>query len=159
MHFRTQHTYDAPPERVFAMLTDPSFLDGMLAEAPVSDRQVSVNGGHTVITAGAAAPHQLARFTGDHLQVTLEVNWTSATPDGRHTGPISVSVHKLPAKLAGTATIAPVPAGSTVTYDGEFSIGIPIVGKQLEQRAAPYLTQVLDAQQAAGQAWLAAHPA
>jgi len=159
MHFRTQHSYDASPERVYAMLTDAEFLGGMMTSPSIQDHQVSVDGSHTVVRASLAAPAQVARFTGNTLQVTLDIDWATASPDGGRRGPIVVSVAKLPAKLAGTATLAPQGAGTTVTYEGEFSVSLPLVGGKLEGMAAPYITRVLDAQQTTGRAWLAAHPA
>ena len=160
MHFRTQHRYDADPARVFAMLTDPGFLDGMFAGQPGMTHQVEVSGTRTVLRVDTPAPHQAARFTGDTLHVTLDLTWAAQpAPDGTRTGPMSVSVAKVPAELSGTATIAPEGAETTVTYEGEFAVRIPLIGRQLEQTAAPYVTRVLDVQQEQGRAWLASHNA
>ena len=158
MHFRTQHRYDADPARVFAMLTDPDFLDGMFADQPGLTHQVDVRGTHTVLHVDTPAPRQITRFTGDTLHVTLDIDWaTQPATDGSRRGAMAVNVAKVPAGLTGTATIAPDDSGTTVTYEGEFSVRIPLLGAKLEQTAAPYVTRVLDVQQTQGQAWLAAH--
>ena len=157
MHFSAQHTYDASPDRVFAMLTDADFLGSMMTSPSIKSHQVSVDGTHTVIAADAPAPSQIKRFTGDTLTITLDIDWCTVTPEGGRTGPITVVVAKLPAKLSGTATVAPQGSGTTVTYEGEFSIRIPLVGGKLEGMAAPYITKVFDAQHLAGQDWLAEH--
>jgi hypothetical protein len=157
MHFHTQHHYDADTNRVYGMLTDPAFLDSLFAAADGLPHQVSVDGGHTVLRAQAPAPQQITRFTGPTLSVTLDIAWGAADASGRRSGPVSVSVAKVPASLIGTATIAADTSGSTVTYDGEFTVRIPLVGAKLERTAAPYLTQGLDAQQDLGRAWLASH--
>ncbi|MCL2316666.1 MAG: DUF2505 domain-containing protein [Actinomycetia bacterium] len=159
MDFSKQHTYEADAARVFAMLTDPAFLEGMASNDGVLEHQVSVDGAHTIVRAAIAAPDMVRRFVGPQMQVRMDTDWTATTPQGGHTGPLTVSVAKMPAKLTATATITPDGPRAVVSYAGEFSVGIPVVGRKLEQMAAPYITFMLDAQWMAGQAWLKEHPA
>ncbi|MCL1841170.1 MAG: DUF2505 domain-containing protein [Propionibacteriaceae bacterium] len=156
MHFCTHHHYDAAPAQVFAMLTDAQFLDGMFDGTDMAHR-VDVEGSHTVLHVDLPAPRQATRFTGDTLHVTLDIVWAAQPgPDGRYTGPITMDVAKAPVQLSGTATIAPDGQGTSVTYEGEFTVRVPMFGRQLEQQAAPYVTRVLEIQQTHGRAWLAA---
>ena len=47
--------------------------------------------------------------------------------------------------------------GTIVTCNGSFSISIPLAGKKLEKKAAPYATAAFRTQQEAGDVWLASH--
>jgi len=158
MHFRIQHRYDAAPARVFAMLIDPEFLDSMFTGPQDLPHKISVTGAHTVLRVDSPAPRQVKRYVGDTLHVTMDLNWSDQTEaDGSRSGPFRVTVLRTPTGVNGTATIAPDGDGTTVTYDGEFTVRVPVLGTKMEKMASPQVTRVLDVQQEAGRAWLAAH--
>ena len=140
------------------MLTDPAFWQSILTdEGRVEDCHVEVIPDGVDLVVGVAAPSQVARFTGSTLNLTMRATWQQ-TGDG-WSGPVTMDVQKVPGSFAGTSTVAPDGAGTSVVYSGDFSIHLPLVGKTLEQKAAPYLTSMLEAQQEKGAAWLADHPA
>ncbi|MCL2783514.1 MAG: DUF2505 domain-containing protein, partial [Propionibacteriaceae bacterium] len=144
MHIDVQHHYDASPVAVHAMLADPAFWQSILTdEGRVESCQVDAIPGGVSMTLGVAAPSQLSRFTGGTLNLTLQTTW-QVLDDG-WSGPITIDVEKVPGSFAGTSTITPDGNGTSVVYNGDFTIHIPLVGKALEQKAAPYLTSVLAA--------------
>ncbi|MDN6624154.1 MAG: DUF2505 domain-containing protein [Acidipropionibacterium jensenii] len=49
--------------------------------------------------------------------------------------------------------------GSVITYTGEFTVSIPLVGRKLESTAGPYITRAFDVQQEAGNDYLSARSA
>ncbi|MDR0436408.1 MAG: DUF2505 domain-containing protein [Propionibacteriaceae bacterium] len=156
MHVTAQHKYAATPEEVYAMLTDPAFLDSLFAGVEAESHQVSVNGSRTTATATLVAPEQVRRFTGATITAAVTIDWGQARPDGSWHGLISVDLGKLPAKMSGTATLSPAADGiTTVVYDANFTISVPFLGSTLEKTAAPYVMRVIDEQQPRGQAWLA----
>ncbi|MDR0836912.1 MAG: DUF2505 domain-containing protein [Propionibacteriaceae bacterium] len=155
MHIHAEHHYDAQPDTTYAMLTDPQFLESLLTRAGALSHTVSVSDGRTSAMARVASPAQAKKFTGDSIAFTLVIDWR-ADAQG-YSGPISVDVDGLPARLSGTASIRGAEVGTTVTYDGDFTIRIPFVGSKLEATAAPHLLKVIDAQQPLGTQWLAEH--
>ena len=151
MHIQTQHHYQASPAAVRAMLANPAFweslADGCKGTATDNGVQVALS---------VPAPAQARRITGDTINADLEASWK---PEGDgYAGPIILKAQGLPASFAGTTTISPDGDGSTVDYAGELSIRLPLVGPSLEKQAEPYLMRVINAQEAKGAEWLAAHP-
>lgn len=156
MHIEVSQHYDAPAAAVHDMLADPAFWQlSMRGEPQVESSQADAVTGGVVLRLKVTAPSQVARLVGDTLDMTLQATWL---PDGdRWSGPVSIDVSKVPGSFSGLCTIAPAGGGTNVAYSGDFSIKLPLVGKTLEQKAAPYLTAVLKAQQATGIIWLADH--
>jgi len=154
MRIDISHHYDASPTTVHAMLSDPAFwqfaLEGQAESVAVSAVPDGVS-----MQLGAKAPSQVRAITGDTLQFTLAVTW--AQGDGVWSGPIEIDAGKLPGSFTGTSTIGPDASGTKVTYGGDFTIKIPLVGGKIEQKAVPYMTAALDGQQAKGVEWLATH--
>jgi len=155
MHIDIHHHYDAAPDRVHAMLTDPAFWQFAL-DGQVDSCQVDAVADGVTIQLGMAAPSQVSRFTGDTIQATLKATWASQGSDTWQ-GPITIDPGKLPGDFTGSSTIAPAGDGTDVTYDGNFTIKIPLLGKTIEEKALPYMTGVLDAQQVKGAEWLVSH--
>ena len=150
MHIQTQHHYQASPGAVRAMLANPAFweslADGCKGTATDNGVQVALS---------VPAPAQARRITGDTIHATLDASWQ---PEGDgFTGPIKLHAKGLPASFVGTTAIRPDGDGSTVDYVGELAIKLPLVGPSLEKQAEPYLMRVINAQEAKGAAWLAAH--
>ena len=154
MHIKSDHSYDAPPAKVHAMLTNPEFWQS-LAQGRVDSCQASLTETGLKAKIGAPAPEQISAFTGATINVNLDASWLE-TDDG-WAGPFTIDVDKMPASLVGTSTIAAKDAGTVVHYDGELTIRIPLVGKTLETKAAPYVMAIINDQEAVGQAWLASN--
>jgi len=154
MRFDISHHYDASPDTVHAMLTDPAFWQYAL-EGQADSVAVSAIPDGVSIQLGVQAPSQVRAITGDTLQFTLSVSWTQG--DGIWTGPIEIDAGKLPGSFAGISTIGPDANGTQVTYGGDFTIKIPLVGGKIEQKALPYMTAALNGLQAKGVEWLATH--
>jgi hypothetical protein len=58
-------------------------------------------------------------------------------------------------RLAGTVTLLPGGRGSVLTYAGELTVRIPVLGPGLAKQAAPLLLEALEIQQRVGDEFLA----
>lgn len=163
MHLTERHTFNAAPLAVYAMSTDPVFLERACRELGALEQSVSVSGDPDAATATvemvAETVPALAALAGGTLRFRQEMVWGPAAADGSRDARVSISVAGLPVTLAGTAHLAPAASGSTVDYDGDFTIAVPFLGPTLEKQALPFVTEVLASQQNTGNAWLAEHPA
>ena len=61
----------------------------------------------------------------------------------------------MPADVVGTVTLAPGGRGATLTYGGELTVRVPVLGSSLARQAAPALLEALDVQQRVGDEYLA----
>jgi hypothetical protein len=68
-----------------------------------------------------------------------------------------VNVEGMPADVVGTVTLAPGGRGSVLSYTGELTVRVPVLGPGLAKQAAPALLEALDVQQRVGDEWLASH--
>ena len=137
------------------MLADPAFWQYALSgQAPDVDATATDDG--VALKLGVRAPSQVRAITGETLKFTLQATWQQSN-DGSWSGPIMIDAGKLPGSFSGETTIAPDGAGTKVTYGGDFTIKVPLLGKTIEQKAVPYMTSVLSSQQAKGITWLADH--
>jgi hypothetical protein len=157
VHTTTKHVYDYPIKTVYALLTDAEFLKSLFDDADTISHEVQVVGSRTSATAVLSTPQQMRRFTGSTISATLLIDWGELHSDGSYHGVISSDLKGLPAQLSGTASLHPTASGTTVVYDTDFVISVPFVGRKLETAAAPYVMQIIDAQQPLGKAWLATH--
>lgn len=155
MRIDIHHHYNAAPATVRAMLADPAFWQYALADQVEQFEADPIPDGLSM-KLGVPAPSQLKAFTSDTLAFTLQATWQQEGTD-TWTGPIVIDAGKLPGSFSGATTISPSDGGTDVAYTGDFTIRVPLIGKSIEQKALPYMTSVLDGQQAKGTAWLADH--
>lgn len=156
MHIDVQQHYDATPDAVHTMLADPAFWQSTIAgESQVRSCQVDAIADGVSMRLTVIAPSQVSRLVGGTLDMTLQATWMAQGQGW--SGPVAIDVEKVPGSFSGTCAITADGDGTNVAYSGDFSIRLPLVGKTLEEKAAPYLTSVLRAQQASGTAWLATH--
>ena len=115
MEFRTELPYDASPDEVFAMLSDPAFRE-QVAEAQevvsVEVRLTPADDGFSLVNDQVQNTKDLPaiakKITGDATRAVITEEWSS--PDG---GSITITAPGKPTSAAGTVTIAAGPAGTT----------------------------------------------
>ncbi len=152
MDISATHQYPLPPAATFAMLTDPAFLEAVCAATDPLEYSVQVAGLRTGARRTMRNHPSIERFTGPTITVTDEVEWQPADGDSR-TGRTLVAVEGMPVTLTGTVTLAPSGAGSSLTYTGELTVAIPLLGPALERQAAPLLLQALSVQAEVAKTW------
>lgn len=154
MHITTSHEFAADPQTVYRMLNSEEFLTMVAKEVRADQYSIDVGSDLTVLHAEVAAPQQARRFTGERLIINLTSKWVPAGPHA-YRGSLDVDVDRMPASLSGTGDLHAGGKGTVVDYEADFAINIPLLGKKLEQVAAPYVRSVIDVQQKVGNAYLA----
>ena len=155
MDIWTSLDFAADPAAVFTMLTDQKYLEEVCVESEAISYAVSVSGSSTHTSRTLRAPESVARFTGNQLTVIEDVTWGDASGDGSRTGDLTMTILGQPVKLNGTLQLAPGGRGSAVVLKGELKVAIPLLGRKLEQSAAPAVLAGFETQQKVGDAWLA----
>ena len=155
MDITTRLEFAAPPATVFSMLTDRGYLDEVCRATDSARYDVDVTGSTTRTSRSFPAPEAVARFTGSELTVSEETTWGEAAADGSRDADLVLTVDKQPVSLKGRLRLAPGGRGTTVRLVGELKVNVPLLGRKLEQGAAPAVLAGFRTQQAAGDRWLA----
>jgi carbon monoxide dehydrogenase subunit G len=156
MQITSTLTFAAPPETVAAMLVNPAFYEHVAAEIhaqTVASTPVD-QGLSTVFT--VKTPEVAKRILGATMTVTQTVTWQPATPPSE--GDMTLKVAGVPAAAEGPLTLSPSDGGSSMTYNADFNVRIPLVGKKIEQMAQSNITRIMGAFETVGNAWLATSP-
>jgi len=95
-----------------------------------------------------------ARFNGPRLHVIEDNAWNEAESDGARSGSLTMTVQGQPVTLRGQLRLAPGGRGTTVALTGELKVAIPLLGRKLEQAAAPAVLAGFHTQQRVGDRWL-----
>ncbi|WP_300082395.1 DUF2505 domain-containing protein [Propioniciclava sp.] len=155
MKITAAQSYPADPTAVHAMLTDEAFLARAASELGAVEHKVAATPSRSALEAALPAPSEIRRFIGDTLRIVMDTTWSDAAAGGSRDGVLTLTVPGAPMKAVADVRIAPAASGSTVTYDGDLTVSIPLVGGQIEKLAAPEILGALAAQERVGQAWLA----
>lgn len=155
MDISSRLEFAATPDQVFAMMTDQAYLEQVCVASQSLTYQASVDGSTTRTSRTLPAPESAARFTGPRLTVNDETTWGGAQPDGSRTADVRLTVLGQPVTMKATMRLAPAGAGSVVDLAGELKVAIPLLGKKLEQSAAPAVLAGFRTQQQVGNEWLA----
>jgi hypothetical protein len=155
MDISTGLDFAASPDDVYAMMTDQAYLEEVCVASESISYDASVNGSSTRSSRTLPAPESVARFTGPELTIVEDVSWSDRQADGSRTGDLAMTVLGQPVKLRGTLNLGPGGKGTTVDLRGELKVAIPLLGKKLEQSAAPAVLAGFRTQQRVGDRWLA----
>lgn len=149
-------TYDAPAAAVAEMLADPEFRKEVCAAQRVTRADVSVEriGDHLEVVVDqwqhtAGVPSFARKFVGEETNVVQAESW--ATP---LLGDIVVTLPGKPGDIRGTATLTESDGVTTETVDLTIKVGIPLIGGKLEDLLRDLMTKALEAENAAGRAYL-----
>jgi len=155
MKLRHELTYDATPDAVLAMLTDPAYWDKVAeATGAISSRaSVTAEGGSTRVVvdqeqAVQGVPSFAKKFVGESTRAINTMVWQGLS------AAYEVDTPGKPTHMSGTATIAAQGAGSTLTYDLDVKAGVPLIGGKLEKLVVELTTAGFEKEQGVGTAWL-----
>lgn len=155
MQINAVNDFAASPAEVHAMLTNETFLGEVCAAAGASDYRVAASSDLAAIERHLPAPSAVRRFVGDTLTTVEELRWQPPNADGGRLGTLTARVPGLPVTMSAAVALTAGGRGTLLTYTGDFSIAIPLLGRSLEAQAAPEMLRVLDIQQVVGDTWLA----
>lgn len=157
MDISSQAEFVTDPATVYAMMITKEYLEKVCEASHAQAHEVSVTGSSTQTSRTLPAPAVAARFTGPTLTVVEDIAWGEPSADGTRVGALSMTVPGQPLSMKGTMTIAPGGAGTVLTLKSELKVSIPLLGKKMEQGAAPAITSGFRTHQSVGSAWIASH--
>jgi uncharacterized protein YndB with AHSA1/START domain len=153
--------YAAPPETVYAMLTDAAFQERKCVEAHAQRHEAAVSpagDGARVVTKRDLPADDLPDFVrsivGSTLSVTETYEWGGAAVDGTRTGTLTVEVAGAPVAMRSAVRLAPAGGGTQFSIDGDLKASIPLFGGKVEKAAAPAVIGAIRSEQRTGNAWL-----
>ena len=148
-------TYDAPAERVMAMLADQAFREEVCDYQRVLRRTVTVettaSGMDVVIDQFQSVqglPSFATKLVGDEVNIIQRESWT-----GGH-GDIEVTIPGKPGEMKGTAVVVESGGTTTETVDLTIKVGIPLVGGKIEGLISDLLLKALKAENKVGRDYL-----
>jgi Protein of unknown function (DUF2505) len=143
--------YDAPPDRLFALFCERSFIEARLEASGGLDPQimtmdVSDTALDLVTRQGIPAevlPSIVSSFISGNPSTQRTENWRAAA--GGYVAELRVTIHGAPASLKGSMTLAPRGNdGSTLMVNADAVVGVPIFGGKIEKVIVEQLTELLD---------------
>lgn len=155
MNIDTRAEFAAAPDKVFAMLTDKAFQEQVCEQSHASKHDVIVDGNNVKTSRDLPSPDAARPFVGATLTVVENVTWAEAADDGARSAVVTLSVPGQPVSFNGKYELAPGGLGSTLSFTGELKVNVPLLGKKLEQDAAPALLAGFTTQEKVGADWLA----
>ena len=156
MKFRTELSYDASPDAVFAMLSDPTFRQ-QVAEAQgvvsVDVRLTPRDDGFSLVSDQVqntqGLPAIAKKITGDTTQAVVTEEWASRTQ-----GSISITAPGKPTSATGTISLAPDGDGTVETVELDVKVKVPLIGGKLESLMADTIGSGYEVEHTVGRAWL-----
>jgi len=153
MNIDTRAEFAADPDKVFAMLTDKAFQEQVCEQSYASDYEVNVDGNTVKTRRSLPSPDAARPFVGATLTVVENVTWADAAT-GNRTAAVTLSVPGQPVSFNGKYELTAGGPGSTLSFTGELKVNVPLLGKKLEQAAAPAVLAGFTTQEKVGADWL-----
>ncbi|WP_197429919.1 DUF2505 domain-containing protein [Auraticoccus cholistanensis] len=155
MDISTRAEFPAGPAEAYGMLTDEEYLTEVCRASRARDFTVTVDGSTTRTQRVLEAPAAAAKFTGPTLDVVEEISWGEPDAQGNRRGTITITVPGQPVTMHGTTSLTAGGAGSVLEVSGDLKVNIPLLGRKLEQSAAPAVLAGVDVHEEVGRRWLA----
>jgi hypothetical protein len=143
MKVRIEHDYSAGVETVYALISDPGFIERKYVA--IGGRDVAVDrtdtgdGGCEVVTKRTISV-DLPGFAKKVLtpsQTAVQVEtWAGATAAGERICTYTVEAQGAPSRIEGVHKLTPTASGCHHTIDIDAKISIPLIGGRLEKLAA-----------------------
>jgi hypothetical protein len=160
MDLKLSTRYDAGPDDVFAIITDPSFREAACKATHAVSYDVSVteSGQDVVVRVERELPTDripdfARKFVGATLTVVQTESWHAAGADGARSADVRGEIKGTPATFTGTAALTPDGNGTVQSADLDVKVAVPLIGKKME----PYIAEAIEAsmtkEQELGQTW------
>jgi hypothetical protein len=162
MDVHSTHTYPAPPDVVFTMMTDPEVLTEKYAALGHQDVRITeheVDGDTVTVCSRRRVPMDVPGFAKRFLSpmntVEQRDHWEAPAADGSRTGTWQVSAAGVPVTTGGTLRITPGPKRTTVVeIAGDVTSSVPLVGGKLAGFVAGDVQRTLAAEEAFNDGYL-----
>jgi hypothetical protein len=143
MKVRIEHDYTADVETVYALISDPGFIErkyvAIGGREVAVDRSETSDGGCEVVTK-RTIDVELPGFakkvlTPSQTAVQIET-WAPPTATGERVCTYTVEAQGAPSRIEGVHKLTPTSTGCHHTIDIDAKISIPLIGGRLEKLAA-----------------------
>ncbi len=156
MEFRTELAYDASPDEVYAMLSDPAFREQVAQAQDVVSVDVRLTPGddgfalvNDQVQNTKDLPAIAQKIAGDTTQAVIKEEWQSRT-----SGSISITAPGKPSSASGTIRLAPDGDGTVEIVELEVKVKVPLIGGKLEKLMADQIESGYRTEHTVGRAWL-----
>ena len=156
MKLRHELTFDATPDEVLAMLTDPGYWDKVaVATAAISSTATMESSRDTTtvvvdqLQRVVGVPGFAKKFVGESTRAITTQVWKGGTAS------YVVDTPGKPTSMKGTLTLSAQGSGSVLAYDLDVKASVPLIGGKLESLVVDLFTDGLAKEQSTGSAWLA----
>ena len=102
-------------------------------------------------------PSAAKRFIRSAPSFNLSESWGEPADDGSRTGDLDVALRGAPVKVGATSKMEGSGDSTSVVYDVDLDVSIPLVGRSIEERAMGLVDRAVADEEARGAAWLAEH--
>jgi len=166
MKVASTHTYAAPPDVVFAMMTTPDVLTAKytaLGHEQVQILEHKVTKGAVSVRSTREVPMQVPGFAKKFLSPKNSVEqhdeWQAPAADGSRRGTWQVNAKGVPVRAGGDLRLTPGTKGTTVVeITGEVSCSVPLVGGKLASFVGGDVQRTLAAEEEFNDGHLASRP-
>jgi uncharacterized protein YndB with AHSA1/START domain len=138
--FTLTHHYDQDVETVFALITDPDFIERKYAalggRSISAERTETSSGGCEVVTKRTMTidlPGFAARVMSPNNTAVQTETWEPADADGTRRCNYSVDFQGVPSKVGGTLTLSSDGGGTKQVVEADVKVSIPLIGGKLEK--------------------------
>jgi len=149
--------YDAPAEKVAAMLSDEAFREEVCRAQHATSYDVRIDGDVfakqvriEMVQPTEGVPGFAKKIVGDSTTIVQTESWSSPTH-----GDVVVTIPGKPGEMTGTAVLVEKDGVTTETVDLEVTVKIPLVAGKIEQLIAKLLKSALKAEGRVGVEYLA----
>jgi uncharacterized protein YndB with AHSA1/START domain len=147
---RVTHHFNGDVDSVYALVTDPEFLERKFAAGGAKDVSVDhedTPDGGVLLTIRRHVTVDLPGFAKRFIQPTNALlqteTWQQAGPGEPATCRYRVDVQGVPAHIDGTMTLTPDGDGTRQDIQAKVKVSIPMVGGKLEKLAVDSGTKLL----------------
>lgn len=157
MDLKTEYEFDADPDAVYAMLTDPEFVRRKSEDAGHTEISVDIDGGRIVCRRNVAVdvPGALKRLLSPTNTVTQTDEWDEPVDGVRH-GTWKVEIKGVPISMSGAMELAAADNGGSVeVITGRIKASVPLLGGKLEKLAYSNFVEQTAQEQDFSNRWIA----
>ena len=144
MEITDRTIYSAGPDEVFAILSDPEFVDAKVATMSIDGYQADVgtDGERVLISTSRtlptdALPDYAKSYVGQYLTLVEEQSWGPPAADGSREATIRLRVDGTPVSLRGRIQLSANGSESIQQVRATLVAKIPLFGSMIEKAAAP----------------------
>ena len=148
---------DAPT--VFAMFSEPTYLELKCAQSERGSFTVSQSQSHSLISVERSLddiPETYRKFLGTDLVIKEEQTW-KLDSESTFQAELKITIEGKPILLSGTLTLSNTGSGSKLCIDAEVVVSIPLFGAMAENFISEHFSAVLADEQTIGLQWLSTH--